>query len=97
MKRKVKKNKLKRGGPSSAGEPAWPSGKALRLVSRRTSVRSASALRFGSPFSSEVVVYGHLSRDFALTMNEALKWLTQLPTLMQSHSGGDSVASSCKI
>ena len=37
-------------------EPVWPSGKALlRLVSGRTSVR----YRFGSPFSSEVVVCGH--------------------------------------
>ena len=36
-----------------------------------------------------------LSCDFAHTMNETLKWLTQLPTLMQNHSGGDSVASRC--
>ena len=36
-----------------------------------------------------------LSCGFAHTMNETLKWLTQLPTLMQSHSGGDSVASRC--
>ena len=34
-----------------------------------------------------------LSCDFAHTINETLKCLTQLPTLMQSHSGGDSVAS----
>ena len=27
--------------------------------------------------------------------NETLKWLTQLPTLMQNHSGGDSVAGRC--
>ena len=33
-----------------------------------------------------------LSCDFVYTINETLKWLTQLPTLMQSHSGGDSVA-----
>ena len=36
-------------------ELIWPSGKALRLVSRGTSVR----IRFGSPFSSKVVVSGH--------------------------------------
>ena len=29
---------------ASSCEPVWPSGKALGLVSRRTSVRSASAL-----------------------------------------------------
>ena len=36
-----------------------------------------------------------LSYGFACTVNETLKWLTQLPTLMQSHSVGDSVASRC--
>ena len=36
-----------------------------------------------------------LSCDLALTVNETLKWLTQLPTLMQNRSGGDNVASSC--
>ena len=36
-------------------EPVWPSGKALGLVSGGTSVR----IRFGSPFSSKVVVCGH--------------------------------------
>ena len=35
-------------------EPVWPSGK-VPLVSRGTSVR----IRFGSPFSSKVVVSGH--------------------------------------
>ena len=34
-----------------------------------------------------------LSCDFAHTINETLKWLIQLPTLMQDHSGGDCVAS----
>ena len=33
------------------------------------------------------MVYGHLSCDFAHTINETFKWLTQLPTLMQSHDG----------
>ena len=36
-----------------------------------------------------------LSCVFAQTMNETLKWLTQLPTLLQNHSGGDNVASRC--
>ena len=36
-----------------------------------------------------------MSCDFAQTINETLKWPTQLPTLMQNHSGGDSVASRC--
>ena len=60
-------------------------------VSRKTSVRSASR---GSPFTSKMVVYGHTC-DFAHTVNETLKWLTQLPTLMLSHSGGDNVTSKC--
>ena len=51
------------GGQEERGrdcEPVWPSGKALRLVSRGTSVR----IHFGSPFSSKVVVSGTLSCDF---------------------------------
>ena len=52
-----------------------------------------SLTHFGSPFSSKIVVYGHLSCDFAHTVNETLKCLTRLPALMQSHFGGDSVAS----
>ena len=32
-----------------------------------------------------------LSCDFAHTIYETLKWLAQLPTLMQNHSGGDCV------
>ena len=36
-------------GDMASGEPVWPSCKALRLVSGRTSVR----YRFGSPFSSK--------------------------------------------
>ena len=62
------------------GEPVWPSGKALlRLVSGRTSVR----YRFGSPFSSKVVVCGHCLVTLSLTVNETLKWLSSLPILMQ--------------
>ena len=45
-------------------------------------------------FSSKIMVYGQ-SCDFAHTVNETLKWLTQLPTLMQNHSSGDSVTSRC--
>ena len=62
----------------------------VRLVSRWTSVR----IRFGSPFSaSKVVVCGHcLIVTLSLTINETLEWLSPLPILMQSHSGGDSVA-----
>ena len=36
-----------------------------------------------------------LSCDFAYTINKTLKGLTQLPTLMQNHSGCDSVTSRC--
>ena len=51
----------------------------VRLVSRGTSVR----IRFGSPFSSKVVVCGHCLVTLSLTINETLKWLSTLPTLMQ--------------
>ena len=59
-----------------ACEPVWFSGKAFRLVSRRTSVR----IRFGSPFSSKIVV---LFVTLSLTINETFKWLFLLPILMQ--------------
>ena len=48
-------------------------------VGRRTSVR----IRFGSPFSSKVVVCGHCLVTLSLTINETLKWLSSLPILMQ--------------
>ena len=44
-------------------------------------------LRLSFLFSSKIVIYGHC--------RETLKWFTQLPTLMQNHSGGDSVTSRC--
>ena len=50
-----------------------------RLVSGRTSVQ----YRFGSPFSSKVVVCGHGLVTLSLTINETLKWLSSLPILMQ--------------
>ena len=56
-----------------------PFGLAVRLVSRRTSVR----IRFGSPFSSEIVVCGHSPVTLSLTIKETLKWLLSLPILMQ--------------
>ena len=40
-----------------------------KLVSRGTSVR----IRFGSPFSSKVVVCGHCLVTLSLTINETLK------------------------
>ena len=58
-----------------ASEPVWPSGKAW-LVSGGTSVR----IRFGSPFSSKVVVC--VSCYFFPHNYETLKWLSSLPTLM---------------
>ena len=54
-------------------------GLAVRLVSGRTSVR----YRFGSHFSSKVVVCGHCLVILSLTMNETLKWPSSLPILMQ--------------
>ena len=52
------------------------------------------SIRFGSPLSSKSALWT-LSCDFAHTINETSKWLTQLLTLMQNHSGGDSVTSRC--
>ena len=61
-------------------EPVWPSRvRRYWLVSGRTSVR----YRFGSPFSSKVVVCGHGLVTLSLTINETLKWLSSLPILMQ--------------
>ena len=56
-----------RGRDVAIREPVWPNGKALSLVSRRTSVRSASALlsllfKNGGLWT--------LSCDFAHTINE---------------------------
>ena len=65
------------------------SGKALGWCKQK----DLGSIRFGSPFSSKVVVYGRLSSDFAHIIDERLKCLTQLPALMLGHSGGDSVAS----
>ena len=48
-----------------------------RLVSRKTSVRSASALL--SLLFKNCGLWT-LSCDFAHTINDTLKWLTQLPT-----------------
>ena len=41
-------------------EPVWPSGKAVPI-------------RFGSPFSSKVVVCGHCLVTLSLTVNETFK------------------------
>ena len=71
-------------------EPVWRSGKALSW--------QAEGPRFDPLrlfFLFNVSGLWTPSCDFAHTINETLKWLTQLPALMQSHSGGDSVASRC--
>ena len=57
--------------------------------------KDLGTIRFGSPFSSKKCGLWTLSCEFAHTINETLKWLTQLPTLMQNHSGGDGVTSRC--
>jgi len=51
----------------------------IRLVSGRTSVR----YRFGSPFSSKIVVCGQCLVTLSLTINETITWLSSLPILMQ--------------
>ena len=63
-----------------------------RLASEQ---KDLGSIRFGSPFSSLQKLWFMESCDFAHTIIETLKWLTQLPTLMQSHSSGASVASRC--
>ena len=62
--------------------------------------KDLGSIRFGSPFSSlkknlKKSGLWALSCDFAHTIDETLKWLTQLHTLMQNHSGGDIVTSRC--
>ena len=74
------------------GGPVWPSGKALGWEAKGPRF---DPLRLSFLFSSKIVVYGHRLVTFAHTINETLKWLTQLPTLMQNHSGCDSVTSRC--
>ena len=68
---------LKGGGGLESGVSRF--GLAVRLVSRGTSVR----IRFGSPFSAKIVVCGHCLVTLSLTINETLKWLSSLPTLIQ--------------
>ena len=46
-------------------------------------------VRFDSPLSSKIVVYGHCLVILPLTIIATLKWLTLLPILMQNHSVGD--------
>ena len=65
--------------PLRYGWAGLPSGKAVRLVSRGTSVR----IRFGSHFSLKIVVCGHCPVTLSLTINETLKWLSSPPIWMQ--------------
>ena len=71
-------------------EPVWPSGKALGWSAegpRFSPLRLSFLLKIGGLWT--------LFCDFAHTINEMLKRLTQLPTLMQNHSCGESVTSRC--
>ena len=73
-------------------EPAWPSGKAHRLVSGRTQVRLSASALLSLPKN---VVYGHCLVTLPCTVNETIKRLTTLVHLNQkcgNHSGGGSVA-----
>ena len=73
-------------------EPVWPGGKALGwLEGPRFDLLQLSFLALKKKNGGFWILFC----DFARTINETLIWLTQLPTLMQSHSGGDSVASRC--
>ena len=55
--------------------------------------RYACSIRFGSRFSSDIVVYGHCLVTLPPKIDETLKCVPQLTALMQSHSSDDSVAS----
>ena len=71
-----------------AVEPVWARSSCARLVNMQKAL--------GSPFFLfKNCGLWTLSCDFAPTVNETFKWLTKLPTSMQSHSGDDSVASRC--
>ena len=60
-------------------ELLWPSGEALDWSADDV----GSIPRFGSPFSSKVVICRHFPVTFSLTVNKTLKWLSSLPTTMQ--------------
>ena len=61
-------------------EPRWPSGKAVRLISRKD--LGSIPLRLSFLFK-KVVVCGHCLVTLSLAVNETLKWLSSLPILMQ--------------
>ena len=52
------------------------------LEVRRQAGWASVRIRFGSPFSSKVVVCGHCLVTLSLTIIETLKWLSSLPILM---------------
>ena len=53
--------------------------------------RASAQFRFGSPFSSNVVVCGHCLVTLSATVNETIKWSSSLPILMQDDNS-DNVA-----
>ena len=65
------------------GKEGERAGLAQRLGGRLVSGRTSVGYRFGSPFSSKVVVCEHGLVTLSLTINETLKWLSSLPILMQ--------------
>ena len=70
------------------GERVVGEGGGLSLLGQKSCVReylsgtSVPIGGFGSPFSSKMVC-GHCLGTLSLTINETLKWLSSLPTLMQ--------------
>ena len=62
-------------------EPVWPSGKALGWYSGKQRDLGSNPLRLSFLFKS--CGLWTLSCDFVLTVNETLKWLSSLSTLMQ--------------
>ena len=70
---------------STLCEPVWPGGKAGKQKDLGSNPLLLSFLFKRCGLLT-------LASDFVHRINETLKWLSSLPILMQSHSGGDSVA-----
>ena len=60
----------------NGSERLWPGGKALGQLADDIS----SIPCFGSPFSSDLVIYGHCLVTLPLAMDGTLRWLSSIPS-----------------
>ena len=60
----------------SGSEPLWPGGKALGQLADDIS----SIPCFGSPFSSNLVIYGDCLVILPVAMDGTLRWLSSIPS-----------------